>query len=160
METLAAEVSIQINAPIEKTWEAVTNPQVLSTWYAPGSTWEIEKLETGEPIWFLHKTGSMLDGEIETLNAPHHFGLRWFAMDPFVIDDNVTHFTLSEEDNGTRVTMEIYDTPDETLSDAERQMQREQLKTGFGMSLENLKAHLDGQPIPHVEDVSLLIVAG
>jgi uncharacterized protein YndB with AHSA1/START domain len=150
-EMLAAEVSILIVASLEDTWKAVTNSQALNTWYAPGSTWEIEKLAVGEPIWFIHKSGTTVDGEIEDVDAPYQFRLRWFAMDPFIIDDDVTSFMLAEESYGTRVTMQVYNIYDESLADIKRQPNRKQLEADYGMSLENLKAHLEGQPIPHFE---------
>jgi len=44
--------SIWIDASIDKVWQAITDEQQLSQWYAPGSTWEIPSLATGEKIIF------------------------------------------------------------------------------------------------------------
>lgn len=40
--------SIWIDAGIDKIWQAITDEQQLSQWYAPGSTWKIPSLVAGE----------------------------------------------------------------------------------------------------------------
>ncbi|UZM97294.1 hypothetical protein OL548_19060 [Lysinibacillus sp. MHQ-1] len=44
--------SIWIHAAVENVWQAVTEEQYLSQWYAPGSTWNIPKLAAGEKMIF------------------------------------------------------------------------------------------------------------
>jgi len=44
--------SIWIDAGIDKIWQAITDEQQLSQWYAPGSTWKIPSLVAGEKIIF------------------------------------------------------------------------------------------------------------
>ena len=44
--------SIWIDASIDKVWQAITDEQQLSQWYAPGSTWKIPSLVAGEKIIF------------------------------------------------------------------------------------------------------------
>ncbi|MDM5233287.1 SRPBCC family protein [Lysinibacillus pakistanensis] len=44
--------SIWIDASIDKIWQAITDEQQLSQWYAPGSTWKIPSLVAGEKIIF------------------------------------------------------------------------------------------------------------
>lgn len=44
--------SIWIDAKIDSVWQAITEEQLLSQWYAPGSTWDIPKLADGEKITF------------------------------------------------------------------------------------------------------------
>jgi uncharacterized protein YndB with AHSA1/START domain len=45
--SLAAERTIWIDAPRERVWRAITTPEQLNQWYAPGSTWEIPTLRMG-----------------------------------------------------------------------------------------------------------------
>ncbi len=40
--------SIWIQAAVENVWQAITEEQSLSQWYAPGSTWDIPKLAEGK----------------------------------------------------------------------------------------------------------------
>lgn len=44
--------AIWIDAAIDKVWQAITDEQQLSQWYAPGSTWKIPSLAAGEKIIF------------------------------------------------------------------------------------------------------------
>lgn len=44
--------SIWIDTGIDKIWQAITDEQQLSQWYAPGSTWKIPSLVAGEKIIF------------------------------------------------------------------------------------------------------------
>ncbi|KOY80522.1 SRPBCC domain-containing protein [Lysinibacillus macroides] len=44
--------SIWIDAAIEQVWQAITEEEPLSKWYAPGSTWAIPRLAAGEKMIF------------------------------------------------------------------------------------------------------------
>jgi hypothetical protein len=53
----------------------------------------------------------------------------------------VTTFLLAEENGGTRVTI--------TESGYETQQQAKPTEKGYAMSLQNLKAHLEGRSLPY-----------
>ncbi|WP_245809700.1 SRPBCC family protein [Cohnella massiliensis] len=80
--------TIWIDAPQERVWQAVTEAEQLSRWYAPGSPWEIPELREGATLYFHHS-------------------------------------------------------PNETKDQAR------QTEEGYGMSLENMQAHIEGRSLPH-----------
>ncbi|MBP1994878.1 SRPBCC domain-containing protein [Paenibacillus eucommiae] len=67
------------------------------------------------------------------------FALRWELGSP----DHamVTTFLLAEENGGTRVTI--------TETGYETREQAKPTEEGYAMSLENLKAHLEGRRLPY-----------
>lgn len=139
--------SIWINSSRERVWRAVTEAEQLSRWYAPGSPWEILDLEEGATVYFHHSPNSYHTGtEVVTMRAtivtverPHRFAVRWELEVPEPA--MITTFILTEEDGGTRVTLTEtgYETPEQARPTEE----------GYAMSLENLKAHLDGRSLPY-----------
>lgn len=134
---LAVKRSIWISAPRERAWQAVTQADQLEQWYAPTFSWDIPRLEVGARLTFYNSETDILHATIEILDPPHRFRLRWDG-DPQL----VTTFTLVEENKGTRVTIH------ESGYGADDQAARDQVNKGYGMSMENLKAFLEGRPIP------------
>lgn len=136
--------TIWINAPEERVWQAVTNAEQLSRWYAPGSPWEIPELKEGATLYFHHSPNEHHSGTevvtmaatIETLDPPRRFAMRWVD-EPTML----TSFILASENGGTRVT--ISETGYETKEQAF------QTEEGYAMSLENLQAHIEGRSLPH-----------
>lgn len=144
LASLTVMRSIWINATLERAWRAVTEAEQLSKWYAPGSPWEIPLLTEGEKVYFHHSPNEHHAGTevvtmaatIEQLEPLRVFAVRW--------DDEptmLTSFLLAEEDGGTRVT--ISETGYETAA------QMEGTATGYGMSMENLRDHLEGRSLPY-----------
>ncbi|HLA94259.1 MAG TPA: SRPBCC domain-containing protein [Pyrinomonadaceae bacterium] len=149
------ERSIWIDAVVEEVWLAVTDPDRLGEWYAPGSPWKIPELKIGRIIEFhhspnAHHSGSevtVLKATIEAVDPHKMFSLRWEpdSSHPTVV--LVTSFELLEENGGTRVT--ISESGYENVPANDRQSWRESTSTGYAMSMENLKALLEGSEIPH-----------
>ncbi|MCM3629640.1 SRPBCC domain-containing protein [Paenibacillus glycanilyticus] len=148
LQSHIVETSIDIKQPIAAVWRAVTEAEALSQWYSPGSPWEITESEEGAKALFHHSPSKYHNGtEVNTLEAhitayerPSRFALRWDyagANDVPVI----TTFRLRERDAGTTVTMS-----ESGYEDAE---QAEPVKQGYSMSLANLKAYLEGRPLPY-----------
>ena len=123
---------ILINKDVESVWNAITNDEKFSIWYAPGSTWEIPILEPGEQAVFTLMPSSyndLQDGEHVTMSFTikevipnQRFSYYW--------DSNQLLFTieLTTENDGTRVQFN---------------------QEGFNYSLENLKAYLEGRELPY-----------
>jgi uncharacterized protein YndB with AHSA1/START domain len=143
VEQSIVESTIWIAAPRERVWQAITQPEQLTAWFAPGSTWEIPSLEIGRPAKFYNTPDDIALHTIQSLDPPHYFALSW--------EENgqpmLTSFTLEDENNGTRVT--INESGFEQLPDEIRETRVEQTSAGYTMSLENLKAYLEGRSIPH-----------
>jgi hypothetical protein len=59
----------------------------------------------------------------------------------------VTSFILIEENGGTRAT--ICETGYEAVPEDERQQWIDSTSAGYTMSMENLKAFVEGRPLPH-----------
>ena len=109
-ETFTVRRTIDIAAPVEKVWAAVTEPEHVSRWF--GHT----VLDGSGP----GATGSMtFEGQapiplrVEALEAPRSVSYRWGNDDalgapPAVLDEatsTVFTFTLEPVDGGTRLTV-------------------------------------------------------
>jgi uncharacterized protein YndB with AHSA1/START domain len=145
MEDIAVECSIWIAAPRERVWQAVTEPEQLAQWFAPGSPWEIPQLEVNTTVKFHNTETEILLATIETADPPQQFTLRWEPEEDGTV--LTTSFALAEENDGTRVT--IRETGFESLAADIRRSRVEQTTAGYGMSLENLKTYLMGEPVPY-----------
>jgi uncharacterized protein YndB with AHSA1/START domain len=148
MEKLAVERTIWIAAPRERAWRAVTEPEQLDQWYATYYRWEIPALQVGTTIKFYNKdddTDIQL-ATIEVVDPPRQFTLRWQPHPQYPATTLATTFFLAEENGGTRVT--INESGYESLPDDERQQWLDATGAGYTMSMENLKAHLEGRSLP------------
>ncbi|RAV15598.1 SRPBCC domain-containing protein [Paenibacillus contaminans] len=147
MEQLTVVRTIWIQASRERVWAAVTEAEQLSRWYSPGSPWEIPSLKVEAVVLFHHSPNRYHSGmevvtlraTIETVDPLHRFAVRWEYEESDV--DMVTTFILTEENGGTKVTI--------TETGYETQQQLKQTEEGYGMSLENLKAHMEGRELPY-----------
>lgn len=137
MEKLKVERTIWIEAPRQRVWSAITDPAQLSIWFAPGSKWEIPVLKVGGLVKFYNTETDIALHTIEVLNPPSEFSLSWEEEGMPMR----TTFLLAEEKNGTRVT--IIESGFELLREENRQKRVDETSKGYGMSLENLKNHVE-----------------
>lgn len=149
MDTIAVERSIWIKASCERVWQAITRTEHLDKWYATCCNWEIPALEIGQMVKFYHKTDEteILMATIEVLNPPHQFSLRWDGSAEHPDSNLLTSFYVEEEKDGARVT--IRETGYETYPLEEQKQWRDATNHGYGMSMENLKAHVEGRELPY-----------
>jgi uncharacterized protein YndB with AHSA1/START domain len=145
MEQLVVECTIWLATSRERVWQAVTEPEQLAQWFAPGSPWEIPQLEVNTTVKFHNTPTEILLATIQTADPPQQFALRWEPEEDGAV--LTTTFTLAEENDGTRVT--IRETGFESLAADIRRSRVEQTAAGYGMSLENLKAYLVCEPISY-----------
>lgn len=121
--------SVWIDGEKETVWNAITDANKLSQWYAPDSPWKIPNLSVGEKVFFtlMPSVHNKLTDKhtmsltIETLNPYQEFSL-YLDSEQLLIS-----FMLDGENNGTRVTIN---------------------SGGFNESLANLKALIEGKEIP------------
>ena len=146
-EKIAVERSIWVDAPIERAWRAVTDPEQLTRWYATYYAWEIPALMVGATLKFHNSDTEILHATIEVVDPPREFTVRWQADATYPTMNLVTSFLLATENQGTRVT--ISESGYEHLPEAERQQWMDATGGGYTMSMENLKAHLEGRDLPH-----------
>lgn len=147
MEPIAVERSIWINTSLERAWRAVTDAEQLTQWYATHYAWEIPSLEVGSKIKFHNSDTEILHATIEVLDPPREFSVRWEPNTEYPDVSLVTSFRLADEDGGTRVT--IHESGYENVPADERVQWLEATGGGYAMSVENLKALLEGQPLPY-----------
>lgn len=98
--------SIWIDASIATVWQAVTEEQLLTQWYAPDSTWEIPKLEAGEEIIFTlmpNEQNQLAEKLPMVLTIKHVTPNQEFSF-YLGIEESLIAIVLEEEQNGTTVT--------------------------------------------------------
>ncbi len=143
----AVERSIWIAAPPARVWRAVTDPEQITQWFSPGTSWNMTELAIGGRLFVRDaETGAELyPQEITLLDEPHQLALRTIVAPP----ETPKHmlYSLRAEAAGTRLTITHsgYELdPEET-----REPAIEQNAFGFGMMLDNIKAVVEGQPLPY-----------
>ncbi|MCG7435924.1 SRPBCC domain-containing protein [Lysinibacillus fusiformis] len=121
--------SIWIQAAVENVWQAITEEQSLSQWYAPGSTWNIPKLAEGEMMTFTlmpndhNQLADPLPMQLTIQQVQKHEIFSFYLEVP----ETVIAMSLAEQDNGTTVSFNMQ---------------------GYDASLANLKALLEGEDLP------------
>lgn len=148
MEPVGVERSVWINAPISRVWMAVTDPSELSRWYATHYAWDIPRLEMGAQVIFHNSSTEALRATITALEPPHEFTLRWEPNSEYPDVIVVTSFLLKAEDVGTRMTLR--ETGYQTLPPDERTEWLRAVSGGYVMSVANLKALVEGEPLPYI----------
>ena len=131
MGDTADKSSVWIDGNKEIVWNAITDEDKLTQWYAPGSPWEIANLNEGESVTFtlmpnVHNNLTEklpMSLTIEKVNPYHEFSLYLDSQKMLL------SFNLDEERNGTRVSIN---------------------SRSFDESLANLKALIEGKKIPFI----------
>lgn len=154
-ETISISRSIWIDAPVDLAWRAVTEDEMLTKWYSPGSIWKVPELQVGAVAEFHLMTNEedpeaermLMQAVIEAAEPNKKLTLRWQPNPNFPGMLLVTNFLLEEEKGGTKVT--IYETGYETVNEEERQMWLDSVVEGYTAALENLKALVEKGEIIH-----------
>jgi uncharacterized protein YndB with AHSA1/START domain len=146
-ETVAVERSIWIDAPRQRVWRALTDPEQVQQWFSPGTPWRLSALEVGGKLSVYNsETGAdMYVQIIEALEPLQQLVLRSAPEPPET--PYVTIYTLADENGGTRLT--LTHTGYELETDETRHNNMEQNAFGFGMMLENLRAYVAGASLPY-----------
>lgn len=145
-EWIAVERSIWINAPRERVWQAITDPEQLTQWFSPGTQWQGTGLKVGGRMYVLNPetNAEMYTQVIEVVNPPAQLVTR-SVPEPGEFA-TVTNWMLLEENGGTRLAI-IYSGYELMPTDI-RQQRMEENAFGFGMMLGNIKASVEGTPLP------------
>jgi uncharacterized protein YndB with AHSA1/START domain len=132
--------SIWIKAPRERVWLAISDPAQIAQWFAPGTP-----ISQNGDIISIHVDGKDVEvAVIEVVDPPRQFTTRNLP------DRTIaTTYLLEEENGGTRFT--VIESGLESLPVDARQKHLEQNGHGWEMALENLKAFIDGRPLPRPE---------
>jgi uncharacterized protein YndB with AHSA1/START domain len=140
---LGVERSVWVKVAPERAWQAVTEPEQLNQWYATYYHWRISALEVGAAVKFYNKDdeSDAQNAVIAVVDPPREFTVNWQEAPKLI-----TSFLLAAEEDGTRVT--IREMGYENVPEAERQSWLDATAEGYSMSVENLKAFLEGRSIP------------
>lgn len=91
------EREITIDAPIERVYAIVTEPEHMGSWFGDaGAT------RTGDTITMAWAEHGEAELRVVKEEPPHAFAYRWDANDPGV-GDTLVEFALTREGDGTRV---------------------------------------------------------
>jgi uncharacterized protein YndB with AHSA1/START domain len=142
MQTTALERSIWINAPRERVWQAIIEPQQFARWFLPAMPGvQVSRDAAGKLA--LDMGGMLADFAIlEGITPPQRVTCR--SLPDLLL---ATTYTLAEENGGTRVTISM--TGFESLPEGERQDRLSLSGAAWEEALANLKAHVDGAELPH-----------
>jgi uncharacterized protein YndB with AHSA1/START domain len=148
-ERFAVERSILIAAAREQVWLAVTDPAQIERWFSPGTAWALTALEVGGRLFVPDPaTGAEQYAQVITVVEPPRRLVMRTEPEPSGSVE-VTTYTLTEEGNGTRLT--VTNAGYALLAPEARWNAMEQNAFGFGRMLENLRAVVEGQPLPYAE---------
>jgi len=140
MEAVTIKRSIWINAPRERVWQAISVPEQIAAWFAPGMTFKTEN-----NIVSILMDGKYIDvALVEVVEPPRQFTTRGLP-DKLI----ATTYLLEEENGGTRFT--VIESGLESLAEADRATHLEQDSAGWELALANLNAYIEGKPLPTPE---------
>lgn len=137
MDKPIIERSIWINAPRERVWQAVTDLAQIAQWFAPGASFS----RNGNTISVRMGDTAVEVALIEVFDPPRQLTTR--SLPDLLL---TTTYTLEEENGGTRFT--VIERGFEALTEEQRQQRLDQDGKGWEMALENLRAFVDGKPLP------------
>ena len=141
MEKLAVERRVLVSAPRQRVWRAITEPEQLEQWYAPGCPWEIPALQAGEMVKFYNTETDIQLARIEAVKPLQEFTLRWKLDEADPGTSLVNSFRLEEENGGTLVI--VTQSGYEALPGDVRGQQLEQDEEAYTAIVESLKAYLE-----------------
>jgi uncharacterized protein YndB with AHSA1/START domain len=136
MEAVTIKRSIWINAPRERVWQAVSEPEQIAAWFAPGMTFKMEN-----NIVSILMDGQFIDvAWVEVLEPPRQLTTR-----PLPGKQTATTYLLEEENGGTRFT--VTEMGLEALPADEREQYMERNGGEWEKALGNLNAYIEGKPL-------------
>jgi uncharacterized protein YndB with AHSA1/START domain len=136
MEAVSLKRSIWINAPRQRVWDAVSIPEQIAAWFAPGMTFKMEN----DTVSIL-MDGNYVDvAWVEVIDPPRELTTR-----PLPDKQTSTTYLLEEENGGTRFT--VIENGLEALPAEDRARYMEQNGGEWEKALGNLNAYIEGKPL-------------
>jgi len=143
-ETFAVRRTIQIAAPREKVWQAITEPAHISRWF--GRT-VLDGAGVGATGTMTFEGYGTVPIRVEEVDPPHSITYRWCNDDAGELPDHLVEetstvftFTLTDADGGTQLT--VVESGFEATTDAAANMVDH--RTGWTDELDKLVALLEG----------------
>ena len=138
---LRIERSVWIVAPRMAVWRALTEPDQLLVWYAPGCRWEIPRLAAGAGIKFFNAETDVQTASIERAEHGRELALSWHVDSSMPSLRLLNTFVLEEENAGTRVN--IIQEGYEALPAEQREQWMRQDEGAYAAVASGLKAHVE-----------------
>jgi uncharacterized protein YndB with AHSA1/START domain len=95
-----------INAPVERVWSVITEPQHVGVWFGQGEPAEVD-LRPGGIMRLDHGKYGVFPTLIVAVEPPRHLAYRWASAYPGEAADEtnstLVEFFLEPEDDGTRL---------------------------------------------------------
>ncbi|WP_433856215.1 SRPBCC family protein [Streptomyces kronopolitis] len=100
------EREISIDAPVERVWAVLTEPEHVGSWFGQGEPTPVD-LRPGGIMHLDHGQYGQFPTTIVTVDPPRFFAYRWAGAHPgeVAVEGNSTlvEFTLTPEGDGTRL---------------------------------------------------------
>jgi uncharacterized protein YndB with AHSA1/START domain len=141
MDQLTVERSIWIDAPRERVWQAVTDPEHVAQWLLPPALGAQMKRDTSGTFFVCMGPMEIPIAIQEAPNEPRQVTSRGLP-DQLI----ATTYLLEEENGGTRVTVTM--TGFEALPADAREDRMKPSGAAWEKALANLKAHVAGTELP------------
>lgn len=106
MTALDISRTIDIQAPVDDVWAAITQPDLITQWFGDTAEFTAEPGKAGEFGWTEH--GGSFRVRVEHVDRPRTLVYRWareFGVDPVAGNSTLVRFDLEAIANGTRLTM-------------------------------------------------------
>ncbi|HEX2620880.1 MAG TPA: SRPBCC domain-containing protein [Phototrophicaceae bacterium] len=142
MEQITVERSIRVNAPRERVWQAVTEPEHIIQWFLPALPGVPMKRDSEGTLSLSMGPMDAAFAVLENIEAPHRVTSRSLPDKQLA-----TTYTLIEENGGTRVTVTM--SGFESLPDDARHDRLRLSGENWDRALANLKAHIEGIELPY-----------
>jgi uncharacterized protein YndB with AHSA1/START domain len=141
METIGLERSIWIDAPRERIWQTVTNPDQMIQWLVPNLPGAHMKRDDSGKISVQLGPMSVDFAVFEAVDEPQQVTIR-------TLPDRLitTTYILEEEKAGTKVTVKV--SGFEGLNEAVQQDRLNLSSKGWEQTLKNLNAFVAGAELP------------
>lgn len=143
------ERMVELNAPIEKVWKALTDYKEFGTWFRLNlhGPFQTGKVTTGE-VTYPGYEGLPFWARVELIEEPNRFSFVWpfdetVAPDDPDIQNKVTlvEFTLEPRGKGTRVS--VRESGFDKLPENKRLQVFRDNKSGWDAQMENIKSYVD-----------------
>lgn len=137
---------IDINAPIERVWEAVTQAEHLGTWF--GDSGATIELRPGGAMMLRWKDYGEAHAEVDVVEPPTRFVYRWQPTDEGSLTpgyQTLVEFTLSPAGKGTHLKVVESGFSSLSVSQEKRDKAFTDNTGGWLSEIDELKAYVEGR---------------
>jgi uncharacterized protein YndB with AHSA1/START domain len=139
------EREIMIDAPLERVWEVVTEPEHVGRWFSDSA--EIDLRPGGEAAltWEEHGTARV---RVEKVEPPHFFSFRWarpVGAEPRKGNSTLVELSLSAEGESTRLRVVESGFRELEWSEKEKSRYAEENTKGWKLELDELRDYVSAQ---------------